>query len=134
MKFILVVIVFSMLCVSGLEYGEKEKTIEYSYNKADFNINAEEEVNEVEIFNRKIIANALGISEDARSLRTLMNALDTIDAGKIQKAVATEIDGDLVLDVVAENNINYRFLLSDQGNMEAVLNLDTGEWLIRSVR
>ncbi|MBP5282302.1 MAG: hypothetical protein J6Z22_07355, partial [Lachnospiraceae bacterium] len=94
----------------------------------------EEEDTEVNEYNRPIVANALGIDENARSLRFLLSALDTLKAGKIQKAEATEDKGSRALDIVAEDGTNYRILLTGSGSPDGAINLDTGEWVIKSAR
>lgn len=82
----------------------------------------------MEASNRTIIAEALGVDENNR------NILDTICAGKIQSAEATEVDGEKVLNLVAEDGTDYRIFLSGSGSVEAVENLATGEWPIQSNR
>lgn len=47
---------------------------------------------------------------------------------------ATEVDGEKVLNLVAEDGTDYRNFLSGSGSVEAVENLATGEWPIQSNR
>ena len=96
--------------------------------------NGEQEETEVDEYNRKLIAEALSIPEDSRSIRFILGSLKTVGAGKLQTAEAAEENGDKYLNVLAEDGTNYAVLLSRSGSPEGVKNLDTGEWEIRSER
>ena len=84
--------------------------------------------------NRTIIAEALGVEENNTNIRFILSSLDVINAGQIQSAKLTEIDGEKVINVVAEDDQDYRIYLSRSGSVVAVENLTTGEWPIRSER
>lgn len=89
---------------------------------------------EVDAMNRTMIAEALGIAEDSRSIRFILSSLDTIGAGQIQSAESVEADGGKAIDLVAEDGTNYRIYLTRSGGVDSVKDLDTGEWPIRSER
>ena len=103
-----------------------------SGGNVDDNTDADEEKMQVDANNRTIIAEAVGIEENDRSMRFILNALDTINAGQIQSAEAAEEDGEKVINIVAGDGTNYCIYLSGSGSVEAVKNLDTGEWPVKS--
>lgn len=84
--------------------------------------------------NRTIIAEALGVEENNTNIRFILSSLDVINAGQIQSAKLTEIDGEKVINIVAEDGTDYRMYLSRSGTVVAVENLTTSEWPIRSER
>lgn len=88
----------------------------------------------VDANNRTIIAEAVGIEENDRKMRFILSTLNTISAGQIQSAEAVEDDGRKVINLVAEDGTNYCIYLSRSGSVEAVKNLDTGEWPVKSER
>lgn len=92
----------------------------------------EEEELEVEALNRTMIAKALGVEEDSRNIRFILGGLQTISAGEIQSAVYEEKEGNRIINIVAEDNTNYRIYLNKGGSVEAIENADTGEWPVRS--
>lgn len=83
---------------------------------------------QVDANNRTIIAEALDIEENDRNMRFILSTLNTISAGQIQSAEAAEEDGEKVINLVAEDGTNYCIYLSKSGSVEAVKNLDTGQW------
>ena len=84
--------------------------------------------------NRAIIAEALGIDEGSRNIRFILKTLDTIGAGQIKSAEAGMDGGDSYLDITAEDDTVYRIYLTGSGSVDAVKNMDTGEWPIKSER
>ena len=76
----------------------------------------------------------LEIQENHRSLRFILSSLNTISAGQIQSVELVEDNGEKVLNLVSEDGTNYQIYLSKSGNVEAVKNTDTGEWMIQSER
>lgn len=97
-------------------------------------VDGDEEEIEVDAINRTIIAEALGVEEENRNIRFILNSLNTIGTGKVQSADATEIDGEKVINLIAEDGTEYRIYLSRRGSVEAIKNLDTGEWPVQSKR
>ncbi len=93
-----------------------------------------EEEAEVDAINRTVIAEALHIDENSRSIRFILGCLDTIGAGQIQSAESIVAEGEKAIDLIAEDGTNYRIYLSGSGSVESVKNLDTDEWPIRSER
>lgn len=93
-----------------------------------------EEEMEVDVINRTVIAEALSIDENSRSIRFILSCLNTIGAGQIQSAESIEVEGEKAIDLIAEDGTNYRIYLSGSGGVESVKNLDTNEWLMRSER
>ena len=88
----------------------------------------------MEADNRAVIAKALGVAEDARNLRFILRGLDSAGTGPVKEALLKEENGGRVLDLTAESGKKYRLYLSARGNIDALLDLDAGEWLIRAVR
>lgn len=103
-------------------------------DNTEVNADEDEEKMKVDANNRAIIAKAVGIEENDRKMRFILSALNTISAGQIQSAEAAEEDGEKVIKLVAEDGINYCIYLSGSGSVEAVKNLDTGEWPVKSER
>lgn len=99
-------------------------------------VNADEDTEKMKVDanNRTIIAEAVGIEENDRTMRFILSTLDTISAGQIQSAETAEEDGEKVINLVAEDGTNYCIYLSRSGSIEAVKNLDTGEWPVKSER
>lgn len=93
-----------------------------------------EETGEMSENNRAIIAEALGIDEGSRNIRFILRTLDTIGAGEIKSAEAGTDGGDSYLDITAEDDTVYRIYLTGSGSVDAVKNMDTGEWPIKSER
>lgn len=92
------------------------------------------EETEVDAINRTMIAEALHIDENNRSIRFILGCLNTIGAGQIQSAESIVIEGEKTIDLIAEDGTNYRIYLSGSGSVESVKNLDTNEWPIQSER
>ena len=137
----IIMVCYMSACNSGEVNGESELAdndyiIDEVSDKTDStdNISEDEEEMKMEASNRTIIAEALGVDENNRNIRFILSSLDTICAGKIQSAEATEVDGEKVLNLVAEDGTDYRIFLSGSGSVEAVENLATGEWPIQSNR
>lgn len=95
---------------------------------------SDKEDSEVEKSNRKIIARALHVTRFNSGLPYILNSLTVIEAGQIQSAKTTQVDGEKVLDIVAEDGTEFRIYLSSSGSVDAVKNLTTGEWPIASYR
>lgn len=102
--------------------------------KADADNDNDEETEEMSDNNRTIIAEALGVDENSRSLRFHLYALNEVNAGEIKSAVAGSDGNDKYIEVVAEDDTVYRIYLSGSGSVDAVKNMDTGEWPISSER
>ena len=103
-------------------------------DNAEVNADGAEEKMQVDANNRTIIAEAVGIEENDRKMRFILSTLDTISSGQIQSAEAVEEDGEKVINIVVEDGTNYCIYLSSSGSVEAVKNLDTGEWAVKSER
>ncbi len=89
---------------------------------------------EVEKANKNIIAKALGVFTWSSGVKSILSSLDTINAGRIQSAELTKENDDRYLDIVTEDDKRYRIYLSKNNNVEAVKDLDTGEWPVKSYR
>lgn len=103
-------------------------------DNTEVNADGDEKKMQVETSNRTIMAEAVGIEENDRKMRFILSTLNTISAGQIQSAVADEENGEKVVNLVAEDGTNYCIYLSKSGSVEAVKNLDTGEWPVKSER
>lgn len=88
-----------------------------------------ENAEDVERYNRSMIAEALGTDEEERSIRFILATLDTFQAGEI-KSIEKGEDG--TLQVTAEDGTPYKLYLTENGSVEAVENLETGEWPVTS--
>lgn len=89
---------------------------------------------EIDVINRALIAEAISDDENSRSIRFILECLNTIGAGVIQSAESIEVEGEKAIDLIAEDGTNYRIYLSSSGGVESVKNLDTNEWTIQSER
>jgi len=81
-----------------------------------------------------MIANALNIDADSRSIRFIVNSLDAINVGTIRSAEIEESDGEKVLNIINEEDVSYSVYLSDSQKVEAIKNVTTGEWVMKSDR
>ena len=93
-----------------------------------------EEENSVTEENRTIIAKALGITEDSRNIRFILNGLNAIGVGQIRQAELVQENGEDCIRLISEDATEYVVYLSRSGNIEAVQNLTTGEWPMKSER
>lgn len=117
------------------DYGDsirEDSDMSYDCDTADEYEYVEE--TEVDAINRTMIAEALHIDENNRSIRFILGCLNTIGAGQIQSAESIVIEGEKTIDLIAEDGTNYRIYLSGSGSVESVKNLDTNEWPIQSER
>ncbi len=95
--------------------------------------------------NKEMLAEALGIDlgeadplvpdSDAgeKTLRSVMNVLEILEAGQLQSAEAEEDGNDTILMIVDENGVNYKIYITGT-SVDAVRNTDTGEWVLKSER
>ena len=84
--------------------------------------------------NARMIADALNIDADSRSIRFIANSLDAINVGTIRSAEIEESDGEKVLNIINEEDVSYSVYLSDSQKVEAIKNVTTGEWVMKSDR
>lgn len=83
--------------------------------------------------NERMIMDALN-TDNRDDVSTIISALDSIKAGNIQRATPSTENSDKVLDVVSEDGAKYRIYLTKNLTVEAVKNMDTGDWVITSER
>lgn len=83
--------------------------------------------------NERMIMDALN-TDNRDDVSTIISALDSIKAGNIQRATPSTENSDKVLDVVSEDGAKYRIYLTKNLAVEAVKNMDTGDWVITSER
>lgn len=132
---IVFILAFSLLCfVSACAGKTAEENPDTITDQPDIEQDAGKEESEVDAYNRSMIAEALGVEENFRGLRFILNSLTVIEAGQIQSAKTTQVDGEKVLDIVAEDGTEFRIYLTSSGSVDAVKNLTTGEWPIASCR
>lgn len=92
------------------------------------------------ISNRELFAEVLSLPADAGQLDRLMAALDYLETGDLQSAELVSEDDPLLypnnyfLYFVAEDGTNYRMIITEHFSIEAVQNVDTGEWVMTSYR
>ena len=114
------------------EVSDESGSGENVNDNTEVNADEDSEKMKIDANNRTIIAEAVGIEENDRTMRFILSTLDTISAGQIQSAETAEEDGEKVINLVAEDGTNYCIYLSGNGSVEAVKNLDTGEWPVKS--
>lgn len=114
------------------EVSDESGSGENVNDHTEVNADEDSEKMKVDANNRTIIAEAVGIEENDRTMRFILSTLDTISAGQIQSAETAEEDGEKVINLVAEDGTNFCIYLSGSGSIEAVKNLDTGEWPVKS--
>lgn len=83
--------------------------------------------------NERMIMDALN-TDNRDNVSTIISALDSIKAGNIKRATPSTENSDKVLDVVSEDGAKYRIYLTKNLAVEAVKNMDTGDWVITSER
>lgn len=83
--------------------------------------------------NERMIMDALN-TDNRDDVSTIISALDSIKAGNIKRATPSTENSDKVLDVVSEDGAKYRIYLTKNLAVEAVKNMDTGDWVITSER
>lgn len=134
---ICLLIVFTVSGCSSLPKTMGDEPESTSSDNGETSENSEEtseagEESDMEKENRRILAKALGKFEKSSSVSNIIGFLDVINAGKLQSAKAGKNGDDPFLDIVAEDGTNYHILLSRGGNVEAIQNVDTGEWVVQS--
>ncbi|MDE6750593.1 MAG: hypothetical protein K2K21_16260 [Lachnospiraceae bacterium] len=135
MKKWVIVLALSILCsMSACSNKNTNNISDSGQNDVANEVSDESGSDEVDANNRTIIAEAVGIEENDRNMRFILSTLNTISAGQIQSAEVVEEDGEKVINLVAEDGTNYCIYLSGSGSVEAVKNLDTGEWSVKSER
>ena len=83
--------------------------------------------------NESMIMDALN-TDNRDDVSTIISALDSIKAGNIISATPSTENSDKVLDIVSEDGAKYRIYLTKNLAVEAVKNMDTGDWVITSER
>ena len=122
---IVIVAVCNILCACGTNIMDKQENndiIKVESNDAD---NTRE--NDI-----KIISEALGVDENTRNIRFIISTLDTLGVEQLINAEATVNSDDIVLNIESSNHKKYSIYLSKSGSVEAVKDLDTEEWVIKS--
>ena len=92
---------------------------------------AEEEA-ETSASNKIMVAEALGVDPSDRAVDKIAASLDAIGTGKLQSAVKDIENGEVVLNIVAEDAMEFRLYLSASNNVEAALCTSTNEWVLES--
>jgi peptidoglycan hydrolase CwlO-like protein len=88
---------------------------------------------EIDAYNKKIIAAAMGIEEDDKSITNILKHMYKFEIGTIQNAKADKINNDNVLYITAEDGTEYLIYL--WGNdLDCVQDLTNDKWVIRSYR
>lgn len=148
MKKTLSLLVTATILVTGLCGCKKEETKKETTKKATTEVTTEateeseaettttkEEPDEdTELHNRIILAEALGWHDNNPSLKYFIAHLRNIEAGKIQSAERFESDNDKYLKVIAEDGTEFWILLTSGDSVDAIKNVNTGEWVVQSRR
>lgn len=139
--FVVTIILFGFISSCGNEnvnniLEDVECAPDENYEKTEVNngVDGGNEEMETDTINRSMIAEALGVEENSRNIRFILNCLNTVEAGQIQSAETDEINGEKVINVIAEDGTEYQIYLSGSGSVEAVKNLSTGEWPVQSYK
>lgn len=126
-------ILITALVLTGCTKKNKatESTTEVATTQTTAVTVAEEEA-ETSASNKIMVAEALGIEISDRAVDKIVASLDTIGTGKLQSAVKDIENGEVVLNIVAEDAMEFRLYLSASNNVEAALCTSTNEWVLES--
>lgn len=126
-------ILLAALALTGCAKKNKvtESTTEVAASQTTAVTVAEEEA-ETSASNKIMVAEALGIEISDRAVDKIAASLDTIGTGKLQSAVKDIENGEVVLNIVAEDAMEFRLYLSAPNNVEAALCTSTNEWVLES--
>lgn len=81
--------------------------------------------------NRIKAANALGITEDSKTIRSVVTAINSISPYKtIKSAEKTIVEGQVILKVVYEDAV-YGIVLDAEGYAIGIKNLDDNSWFVK---
>ncbi len=123
---ILIVAVLSVMSIScGDNYQNKDNTYDFDTSIEDNDDNDGKD-QDMEKYNRRLIAEAIGVDEEQDILDYIQAGLKRIEIGKLQNVKYTK-DKEEYIDIVAEDNTNYRIFISG-GGILAIHNLDNGDW------
>ena len=89
---------------------------------------------EVETHNRELISELTGVSSTSHDLDYLIGALKKYGAGEIQSIEYVGDPSDMIFDIISEDGTEFKVYLTIYYKVEAVQNVTTGEWLMRSIR
>lgn len=123
------------LAITGCAKKNKttESTTEVAASQTTAITVAEEEA-ETSASNKIMVAEALGIETSDRAVDKIVASLDAIGTGKLQSAVKDTENGGVVLNVVAEDAMEYKLYLSATNSVESALCTSTNEWVLKSDR
>ena len=89
-------------------------------------------------YNRLIVSQALGVPVSDKSINSILGILNTIGSGKLKNADYFTSGGVLedfsFLYILSGDDTLYQIYLSPSDTIDSVLNVDTDEWVITSVR
>lgn len=128
-------ILIAALALTGCAKKNKatESTTEITASQTTAITVAEEEA-ETSASNKIMIAEALGIETSDRAVDKIAASLDAIGTGKLQSAVKDTENDEVVLNIVAEDAMEYRIYLSAANSVESALCTSTNEWVLKSDR
>lgn len=126
-------ILLTALALTGCAKKNKatESTTEVATIQTTVVTVAEEEA-ETSASNKIMVAEALGVDPSDRAVDKIAASLDAIGTGKLQSAVKDIENGEVVLNIVAEDAMEFRLYLSASNNVEAALCTSTNEWVLES--
>ena len=141
-KFIVITLIM-LMCLSSCSTGDTGTAAE-SQNDATLVVpsveepvtedNTGEEDPEVDNENRAIIAKVLNLESNDRCIRFILSSLNTANTGKIRDAVVREEGPDKIVGFYSEDGTKYDLYLTKGNSITGLKNLDTNEWVIKSVR
>ncbi len=79
-----------------------------------------------------MVAEALGIEPSDRAVDKIAASLDAIGTGKLQSTTKDTENGEVVLNIVAEDAMEFRLYLSASNSVKAALCTSTNEWVLKS--
>lgn len=128
-------ILIAALALTGCAKKNKitESTTEITASQTTAITVAEEEA-ETSASNKIMVAEALGIETSDRAVDKIAASLDAIGTGKLQSAVKDIENDEVVLNIVAEDAMEYRLYLSAANSVESALCTSTNEWVLKSDR
>lgn len=126
-------ILITALALTGCAKKNKatESTTEVATIQTTVVTVAEEEA-ETSASNKIMVAEALGVDPSDRAVDKIAASLDAIGTGKLQSAVKDIENGEVVLNIVAEDAMEFRLYLSASNSVKAALCTSTNEWVLKS--
>ena len=128
----LVFILILTCIISGC--GKKKKGDDASAGTADTGTTAAAAEEPQENGDRAQIAEAVGKDPSDRAVDNILKNLEQAGVGHVARAYMSDEDGKEFLYVLSENLVEYNVVLTGNGTVDSIQNMDTEEWVIKSER